>query len=264
MHPFFVGTQAHPEFTSRPTRPHPLFRAFVAAALEYEAAERLPVDVGARAFLRPQWTFGRGRARVTDFATVSSRTVYTGYVLALRVDEVRMPSGEVKVREVIEQPGAVGVVALDEDGRVVLIRQYRHPIGERLVELPAGLLDVPGEKAYRTAARELAEEVALTAGRWDLLVDLRNSPGLSNEAVRVFLARDLTPVPEADRYVGTDEETDLDVHRMPLDDAVAAVLTGEIQNSLAVAGLLAAGYARDHGWATLRPADTPWPERPDR
>jgi ADP-ribose pyrophosphatase len=200
---------------------------------------------------------------VTDFATVSSRIVYTGHVLRLRVDEVRMPGGEVKVREVVEQPGAVGVVALDDDGWVVLIRQYRHPIGDRLVELPAGLLDVPGEKANRTAARELAEEVALTAGRWDVLVDLRNSPGLSTEAVRVFLARDLAPVPDADRYVGTDEETDLDVHRMPLDEAVAAVFTGDIQNSLAVAGLLAAAYARNHDWATLRPADSAWPARPD-
>jgi 8-oxo-dGDP phosphatase len=171
---------------------------------------------------------------VTDFDTVSSRTVYTGHVLRLRADEVRMPGGEVKTREVIEQPGAVGIVALDADGQVVLIRQYRHPVAETLVELPAGLLDVPGEKAYRTAARELAEEAGLTARRWDLLIDLQVSPGLSNEAVRVFLARDLAPVSDGDRFVGIDEETDLDVHRRPLDAAVAAVFAGEIRNSLAV------------------------------
>jgi 8-oxo-dGDP phosphatase len=200
---------------------------------------------------------------VTDFDTVSSRTVYTGHVLTLRADEVRMPGGGVKVREVVEQPGTVGIVALDDADRVVLIRQYRHPIGDRLVELPAGLLDVPGEKAHQTAVRELAEEVALTARRWHVLVDLRNSPGLSTEAVRVFLARDLAPVPDADRYVGVDEETDLGVHRRSLDEAVAAVFTGEIQNALAVSGLLAAVYARDHGWSTLRPADSPWPARPD-
>lgn len=200
---------------------------------------------------------------MTDFDTVSSRTVYTGHILTLRADEVRMPGGAVKTREVLEQFGAVGIVALDEDGRVVLIRQYRHPVGTWLIELPAGLLDEPGEKAYRTAARELAEEAALTAGRWDLLVDLRVSPGLSNEAVRVFLARDLAAVPDSDRQVGTDEETDLGVHRVDLDEAVAAVFTGEIQNSLAVAGLLAAAYARDRQWSTLRPADTPWPARPD-
>ena len=199
---------------------------------------------------------------MTDFDTVSSRTVYTGHVLTLRVDDVRMPGGSVRAREVVEQPGAVGVVALDEAGRVVLIRQYRHPVRDWLVELPAGLLDVPGERAYRTAARELAEETGLTAGRWDVLVDVRNSPGLSTEAVRVFLARDLAPVPHADRHVGTEEETDLEVHQVPLDEAVAAVFTGGIQNALAVSGLLAAAYARDRDWAPLRPADADWPARP--
>lgn len=196
------------------------------------------------------------------FDVVSSRTVYTGHIMALRVDEVRMPGGDVRSREVIEHPGAVGVVALDDDGAVVLIRQYRHPVGEWLVELPAGLLDVPGEPAWRTAARELNEEAALTAGRWDLLADLRSSPGLTTEAVRVYLARDLAPVPDADRHVGTEEETDLGVHRVPLDEAIEAVFTGGIQNSLAVTGLLAAGYARDRDWAPLRPADVPWPARP--
>jgi 8-oxo-dGDP phosphatase len=200
---------------------------------------------------------------MTDFSVAGTRTVYTGHVMSLRVDDVRMPGGEVKAREVVSQPGAVGVVALDEAGRVVLIRQYRHPVRDVLVELPAGLLDVEGEPASTTAARELAEETGLTAGRWDLLVDVRNSPGLSDEAVRVFLARDLADVAEADRYVGADEETDLGVHRVPLDEAIAAVFTGEIQNSLAVAGLLAAGYARDRDWAPLRPADSPWPARPD-
>ena len=125
---------------------------------------------------------------MTEFDTVSSRTVYTGHVLTLRVDEVRMPGGDVKDREVVEQPGAVGIVALDEHDRVVFIRQYRHPVGEWLIEIPAGLLDVPEEKAYATAARELAEEVALTARRWDVLVDLHMSPGLSTEAVRIYLA----------------------------------------------------------------------------
>ena len=199
---------------------------------------------------------------MTDFDTVSSRTVYTGHVLTLRVDEVRMPGGEVKDREVVEQPGAVGIVALDEQDRVVFIRQYRHPVREWLIEIPAGLLDVPEEKAYVTAARELAEEVALTARRWDVLVDLHMSPGLSTEAVRLYLARDLAPVSDSDRYVGIDEEADLGVHRRPLDEAVAAVFTGEIDNALTVAGLLATAYAREHGWSTLRPAHSPWSARP--
>jgi ADP-ribose pyrophosphatase len=199
-----------------------------------------------------------------DWAVVSSDRVYTGRIMGLRVDEVRMPGGGTAIRQVVEHPGAVAVVALDDEGRVVLIRQYRHPVGGWLVELPAGLLDVPGEPAFETARRELVEETGLRARTWHVLVDLRTSPGLSEEAVRVYLARDVSPVSDEDRHVGVDEETDLGVHLVPLDDAVASVFTGDIENSLAVSGLLAAAYARDRGWATLRPADVPWPARPQR
>lgn len=198
-----------------------------------------------------------------DFTVVSSRSVYKGRIMGLRVDEVRMPGGRTATREVVEHTGAVGVVALDEEGRVVLIRQYRHPVGGWLVELPAGLLDVPGEPAYETAKRELAEEAHLRAATWHVLVDLRTSPGLSEEAVRVYLARDLTPVSDEDRHLGVEEETDLGVHRVRLDDAVASVFAGTVENSIAVAGLLAAAHSRDRDWATLRPADSPWPARPD-
>ena len=200
---------------------------------------------------------------VFDHETRERIERYRGPIFTVYSDQVTMSGGGTATRDVVENKGAVGVVALDDVGRVVLIRQYRHPVGQWLVELPAGLLDEPGEKAYRTAARELAEETGLTAGRWDVLVDLQVSPGLSDEAVRVYLARDLAPVPDADRHVGTDEETDLGVHRVDLDEAVAAVFTGGIQNTLAVAGLLAAAYARDHDWTTLRPADAEWPARPD-
>lgn len=197
-----------------------------------------------------------------DFSVVSSRPVYAGKVFSLVSDEVRMPGGGTATREVVRHPGAVGVVALDDDDRVLLIRQYRHPVAAYLVELPAGLLDVDGEPAARAAARELAEEAAVRARDWHVLLDLRTSPGMSDEAVRVFLARGLSPVPDAERYVGHEEETDLGVHRVPLDDAVAAALAGDVQNSLAVAGLLAAARARDLGWVPLRPADAPWPDRP--
>ncbi len=199
---------------------------------------------------------------MTDFDVVSSKTVYKGRIMSLRVDEVRMPGGRVATREVIEHTGAVGVVALDDDGDVVLIRQYRHPAGGFLIELPAGLLDVPGEKAVDTARRELAEETHLRAATWHTLADMRSSPGLSEEAVRIFLARGLSDVPADDRHVGVEEETDLGVHRRPLDDAVAAVLAGEIENSLACTGILAAARARDLSWTPLRPPDAPWPARP--
>jgi ADP-ribose pyrophosphatase len=199
-----------------------------------------------------------------DFSVASSETVYTGRIMGLRVDEVRMPGGGTATRQVVEHPGAVVVLALDRADGVVLIRQYRHPVGEWLVELPAGLLDVAGEPPLATARRELAEEAGLVAARWDTLLDLRPSPGLSEEATRVYLARDLTDVAEADRHVGTDEETDLGVHRMPLDEAVAAVFAGRIENAATVAGLLAAAYARDRSWTPLRPADAPWAADPTR
>jgi 8-oxo-dGTP pyrophosphatase MutT (NUDIX family) len=201
---------------------------------------------------------------VSDFSVESSEPVYRGRIMGLRVDEVRMPGGGTATRQVVEHVGAVGVLALDAEDRVVLIRQYRHPVGEWLIELPAGLLDVPGEPPWRSAARELHEEAGLRAERWHTLVDLRPSPGLSDEAIRVYLARDLTEVAEADRHVGKDEETDLGVHRMALDEAVAAVFTGAIENSAAVAGLLAAAYARDRAWTPLRPVDATWAARDRR
>jgi 8-oxo-dGDP phosphatase len=197
------------------------------------------------------------------FGVESSRQVYRGRIMALRVDDVRMPDGDLAVREVVEHLGAVAVVALDEAGRVTLIRQYRHAVGRYLLELPAGLLDVPGEAAADTARRELFEEASLRAATWHTLVDLRPSPGLSDEVVRIYLARDLTDVPTADRHVGRHEEVDLGAHRVPLDEAVAAALAGRIENGVAVAGLLATAHARDAGWAPLRPAEAPWPARPD-
>lgn len=197
-----------------------------------------------------------------EFAVRSAREVYRGRIMALRVDEVQMPDEQVVVREVVEHLGAVAIVALDEAGQVTLIRQYRHAVGGYLLELPAGLLDVEGEPALATARRELFEEAALRAARWHTLLDLRPSPGMSDEAVRVFLARDLTEVPAEERYVGMHEETDLGAHRVPLDDAVDAALAGEIENAATVAGLLAASRLRAAGWAGLRPPDAPWPARP--
>ncbi|MET0423266.1 MAG: NUDIX hydrolase [Actinoplanes sp.] len=193
---------------------------------------------------------------MTAFAheTVSRTERYAGPIFTVYTDQVTMSDGRTAGRDVVENKGAVGVVALDDVDRVVLIRQYRHPLQQRLWELPAGLRDVAGENLARAAARELAEETDLTAGRYDLLVDLHLSPGFSNETIRLFLARELTAVPEADRYQRTDEEADIEIAWFDLDEAVAMVLRGEVTNAAAVAGLLAAARARDEGWATLRPA----------
>ncbi|MBL7261546.1 NUDIX hydrolase [Actinoplanes sp. LDG1-01] len=164
-----------------------------------------------------------------------------------------MSSGGTAHRDVVQNKGAVGVVALDEVGRVVLIKQYRHAVGRRLWELPAGLRDVEGEDLSRTAARELAEEADLEAGQYHLLIDLFTSPGFADETIRIFLARDLTPVHSS--FERTDEEADIEVAWIDLDEAVAMVFRGEITNAAAVGGLLAAARARDEGWATLRPAN---------
>ncbi|MEV4350560.1 NUDIX hydrolase [Actinoplanes sp. NPDC049596] len=186
--------------------------------------------------------------------TVSSTSRYKGPIFEVFSEEVTMSGGGTAQRDVVRNRGAVGIVALDEVDRVVLIRQYRHAVGQRLWELPAGLRDVEGEEPLTTAARELAEEADVDAARWDLLIDMYNSPGFSDETIRIFLARDLTEVPDDKRYSRTDEEADLEITRVDLDEAVAMVFRGEITNAAAVGGLLAAARARDEGWATLRPA----------
>jgi 8-oxo-dGDP phosphatase len=197
-----------------------------------------------------------------DYTLVDSETVFTGRVLTLRTDQVRMTDGSVVTREVVAHPGAVGVVALDHDHQIVLVNQYRHPVRARLDELPAGLLDVDGEPALDAAKRELAEEAGLTAGSWDTLLDLHPSPGMSDEAIRLFLARDLTAIADDERYAPEHEELTLTVHRVPLVDAVRRVLAGHITNAACVAGVLAAVHGESTDWSGLRPADAPWPARP--
>lgn len=192
------------------------------------------------------------------FRTVDSRTVYSGAIVALRLDQVQMPGGRVAEREIVEHHGAVAVVALDDDGAVVLIDQYRHPVGRRLLELPAGLLDVAGEDPLEAARRELAEETGLAARDWSVLVDVVLSPGFTDEALRIYLATGLS---DTDRPEPEMEEADLAIVRMPLPEAVTATLDGRIENATAVAGLLAVSAARANG-TRLRPADTAWPGLP--
>lgn len=201
---------------------------------------------------------------MTEFPVVETESVYTGKVVSLCRDVLRMPNGELAVREVVTHPGAVGVVAVDGGDNVVLVNQYRHPVRGRLDELPAGLLDVAQESALDAARRELAEEAKLSADRWETLIDLNPSPGFSNEAIRIFLARDLAEVPHPDDFVVEHEETTMTVRRVPLDDAVQAAMDGLITNAAAVAGVLAAHVARSRGWLGLRPADAPWSGRPAR
>ncbi|PRQ12104.1 ADP-ribose pyrophosphatase [Corynebacterium sp. 13CS0277] len=168
-----------------------------------------------------------------------------------------MPGGHVAAREVVEHFGAVAVVAVDDHDRVALVHQYRRPVGRHLWELPAGLLDVPGEPAEVCAARELAEEAGLRAARWEVLTDMVTSPGVMDEAVRVFLARELTPV---DRGEADDEEADLELHWVPLDEAVEWVAAGRVANGIAIAGLLLAARACAGG--ATRSVEEPFALRP--
>lgn len=192
------------------------------------------------------------------FETTSSETLYTGKIFALRSDHVRMPGDATVVREVVEHYGAVAVLAMDEDGNIPMIYQYRHPLGRRLWELPAGLLDVPGEPPHHTAARELQEEAGLRASDWEVLVDLDSTPGFSDESVRVYLATGLSQV---DRPEAHDEEADMTLRWYPLVEAARSALSGEIVNAIAVAGILAA-HAVSTGFAQPRPVDSPWKDKP--
>jgi len=196
---------------------------------------------------------------VHSYEVESSDVVYQGTVIALRRDIVSMPGGSTGQRDVVVHPGAVAVVALDDEDRVLLVNQYRHPVRRRLDELPAGLLDVSGEPALAAAQRELAEEAGLEAGEWHVLLDVLTSPGMTDESIRVYLARSLRP---CERDVQEHEELELTSRFEPLDEAVRRALAGELENAAAVMGVLAASAAAASGFAGLRPAEAPWTARP--
>ena len=192
---------------------------------------------------------------------IDSATAFTGGVVSVRSDTVRSPvDGAEFVRDVVVHPGAVAMVAVDDDEQVLVVRQYRHPVRLRPLELPAGLRDVEGEPAHLTAERELYEEGHVRAGSWKVLVDLLSSPGMTDEAIRVFLARDITTVPADERYAGHHEEADMGATWVPMTELVNAVLAGEVQNATLCAGVLAAWAARHGaGYAALRAPDAAWP-----
>ncbi|WP_327583056.1 NUDIX hydrolase [Nonomuraea sp. NBC_00507] len=189
---------------------------------------------------------------------VETKERFEGRVIRVVTDTVKMPRDEVADRDYVVHPGAVAVLALDDRDRVLMIRQYRHPTRQLMWELPAGIRDVEGEALVEGAARELAEEAGYRAGTWQTLIDLRTSPGMSDERIRVFLARDLSKIPDEENgFVHRHEEIDMPVEWIPLADAVEKALMGMIHNSPAVAGILAAYAASVEGFDCLRPADAP-------
>ena len=193
-----------------------------------------------------------------QWPVLASDTLARGRLVTVRTDKVRMPGGNAAERDVVLHPGAVAVLALDDAGQVLMIRQYRHPVNHLLWEIPAGLRDVAGEPLLVTAQRELLEEAGYRARDWRVLADYYSSPGFTNERLRIFLARDLELVPAAERdFVPEDEETQLVLAWLPLDEAVGKVLAGDLHNSAAALGILAGYAARSQGYDRLRPADAP-------
>ncbi|MEU1272469.1 NUDIX hydrolase [Streptomyces sp. NPDC005799] len=192
----------------------------------------------------------------------ATRTPFVGNKTSVRTDDVVMPDGTVVHRDYQVHPGSVGVLALDDEGRVLVIRQYRHPVRRKLWEIPAGLLDVPGENPLHAAQRELYEEAHVKAEDWRVLADVYTTPGGSDEAVRIFLARDLSEA-EGERFAVEHEEIDLEYDRVPLDELARGVLAGDLHNNCLVVGVLSLIAAQNgDGLDALRPAEAPWPARP--
>ncbi len=205
---------------------------------------------------RSEWPWLRDAAET--WPVLRTEELAGGRVVRVRTDTVQMPDGQAAGREVVEHPGAVAVVAMDEAGQVLVIRQYRHPAGHLLWEIPAGLRDVAGEPPLVTAQRELLEEAGYQAADWQVLADFFTSPGISSERLRVFLATGLTLVPPGERgYVPDHEEAHLVIDWAPLDVVVSRFLAGDLHNGVLAIGVLAAFAARQNGFATLRGVNAP-------
>jgi ADP-ribose pyrophosphatase len=190
---------------------------------------------------------------------VSSETVFEGKIWNVRRDVFRYNGDEI-TREYVDHTGAVGILALDDDGRVLLIRQYRHPVRHRDWEIPAGLLDQHGEDPLTAAKRELGEEADLEADEWNVLTDVFTSPGGNDESIRIYLARGIRSTGSA--FAREAEEADIEVRWVPLDEAVEAVLQRRVHNAPLIIALLAARTAREQGWSALGAANEPWPSHP--
>ncbi|MCX4968501.1 NUDIX domain-containing protein [Streptomyces sp. NPDC079020] len=197
-----------------------------------------------------------------EWQVTATVTPFTGNKTSVRTDDVVMPDGSVARRDYQVHPGSVAVLAIDEEDRVLVLRQYRHPVRQKLWEIPAGLLDIPGENPLHAAQRELYEEAHVKAEEWRVLTDVYTTPGGCDEAVRVFLARNLSEA-EGERYAVSEEEADMEQARVPLTELVRGVLAGDLHNNCLVVGVLALTAAlAGEGVDALRPAGAPWPARP--
>ena len=189
--------------------------------------------------------------QVREHEVTRHEVVFHGKIFDMVRDEVDLGAATV-VRDYVAHPGAVVVIAMDDDERVLLLSQYRHAVRRVLWEPVAGLLDVAGETELDAAVRELAEEADLVAASWWRLAQMYATPGGSSEHMAVFLARGLSPA--AEPFARTDEEAAMVPVWVPLDEAVAGVLAGRLRSPSTAVGVLAAAAARAQGWTTLQPA----------
>lgn len=180
----------------------------------------------------------------TTWPVTESVKVHSRPFLSLYLDSIVDPDGGEHSRTVVRPNGAVGILALDDDDRILLVEQYRHPVRKRCVEIPAGTLDVGGEPPALAAARELAEEADIEAKDWKPLLSMLATPGYSTEAWQVYVATGLTAVHETNRTVREAEEADMCQWWIPFDEAVTAVLEGRITDSMTVASILAVQVQR--------------------
>lgn len=193
-----------------------------------------------------------------DRDVVRSVQRFHGRVWDIRTDLVDLGDGQQVERDLVVHPGAVGIIAVDDDQQILLVQQYRHPVAALLWEPPAGLLDIPGEDPLVAAQRELFEEASYRAAHWSVLLDVFMSPGGSSESVRLFLARGLTPVSEADRFLGEAEERGMITRWVPLAQARAGLFSGDLHSPLGVMGILAVTRVLVDGDADVRPPESPW------
>ena len=191
-----------------------------------------------------------------NWPVVASEQLLKNWLITVRSDKVRLPDNHQAERTVVTHPGAVAVLALDDAQRVLMIRQYRHPVGRLLWEIPAGLRDAGGESPLQTAQRELLEETGYRAREWHTLVDYFSSPGYSTERIRVFLARGLEQA-EGGGYEREHEEKFIVADWVPLAEAARLALAGKLHNGPAIAGVLAGYAASAQGFSGLRPAAAP-------
>lgn len=204
---------------------------------------------------------------------ISHERIWEGPIFTVDDDVIELAPGQDPVRrQVVAHHDAVSIVALREgeessqpDGaaEILMVRQYRHPVRANLWEIPAGLLDVPGEEPVLAAQRELAEETDHRAESWASLVDYYASPGFTTEGCRSFLARGLSPLPESERTTRSEEEAEFEPTWFRFDDVVEAILDGRLHNPSTVMGVLSADRARARGWEGLRPVDAPWLRSPE-